>query len=221
MPAGGYVAMMDLQEARACLDEHRIVLACICGMLKPVVAEGGVGEALGKLNQKLIEKLNDEQKDAIILSIIISEEMKETHEQLMDFPGEFADLFVALNQLRLEIGKVAEARAEYFRKTAEANDVKAKGTQAGNRVSIAIAEFKRRQALMKKEEGEEDDRNMSPKSALDLVNTPDRIEICAAAETDAAGNEAGMEIGMEPFEKSQPKCRQSRPRKRHASKLHG
>src|SRR6266849_4242954 len=60
MPAGGYVAMMDLQEATACLDEHRIALANICRMLKPVVAEGGLGEAMGKLNQKLIEKLNDE-----------------------------------------------------------------------------------------------------------------------------------------------------------------
>src|SRR5436190_20101299 len=122
--------MMDLQEAKACLDEHRITLANICGMLKPVDAEGELGEVLGKLNQNLIEKLNDQEKDATILSIIILEEMKETREQLMDFPGEFADLFVSLNQLRLEIGKVAEARAEYFRKTEEANDVKAKGTQA-------------------------------------------------------------------------------------------
>ena len=207
MPAGGYVAMMDLQEAKACLDEHRIALANICGMLKPVVAEGGLGEALGKLNQNLIEKLNDQEKDATVLSIIISEEMKEAHEQLMDFPGEFADLFVALNQLRLEIGKVAEARAEYFRETAEANDVKAKGTQAGNPISMAIAEFQRRQTLMKKEEGEEYDRNMSQKSPPDLVetvNTPDRIEICVAAEKDAPGNEAGTEIGMEPFESPGP-----------------
>lgn len=68
--------MMDLQEAKACLDEHRIALANICGMLKPVVAEGALGETLGKLNQKLIEKLNDQEKDATILSIIIMEELK-------------------------------------------------------------------------------------------------------------------------------------------------
>ena len=77
--------MMDLQEATRCLDERRIALANLCGMLKPNVAQGKLGEAVGELNQKLIEKLNDEEKDATILSIIISEEIKERHEQLMVF----------------------------------------------------------------------------------------------------------------------------------------
>jgi hypothetical protein len=200
MPARGVMQkMIDLQEARACLDEHRIALANICGMLKPVVAEGGLGEALGKLNQKLIEKLNDQEKDAAILSIIILEEMKETRDQLMDFPGEFSDLFVALNQLSLEIGKVAEARVEYFRKTAEANDVKAKGTEADNPVSIAIAEFKRSIGWMSDEEVQEEIDMLAKKAEL-ISNTPDRIEICAAAETDASGNEAGREIRIERLE---------------------
>ncbi len=41
---------------------------------------------------------------------------------------------------------------------------------------------------------------MLAKKAELISNTPDRIEICAAAETDAAGNEAGTEIRIEPLQ---------------------
>jgi hypothetical protein len=51
MPVGmGYATMMDLREATACLDEHRISLAAISGMLKPNVAKGEAGQAIGKFN---------------------------------------------------------------------------------------------------------------------------------------------------------------------------
>lgn len=121
----------------------------------------------------------------------------------MDFPDEFADLFVALNQVRLGINKAAEARAEYLRKTAEANDVKAKGTQAGNPTSIAIEKVLRSIGWMSDEEAREEIEMLTKKAEL-ISNTPDRIEICAAAETDAPGNEAGTEIRMEPFESASP-----------------
>jgi hypothetical protein len=195
----GYARMIDLQEAAACLDEHRIALANICGMLKPVVAEGGLGEVLGKLNQELIEKLNAKEKDATILSIIILEGLKETREQLMDFPGELADFFVALNQLRLVIDKATEARAEYLRQAEAARTEKERG--AG--LSETIREFKRSIGLMSDEEAREE-MNMLAKKAELASNTPDQLEICAAAETVAPGSEAGTEIRIESLENAGP-----------------
>jgi hypothetical protein len=108
----GYATMMDLREATACLDEHRISLATTCGMLKPNVAKGELGKVIGELNDSLIERLNAQEKDATILSIIIWEELKETHEQMVDYPGELADLLVALDQLKLATDKATEAREE-------------------------------------------------------------------------------------------------------------
>ena len=160
---------------------------------------GEAGQAIGKFNDGLVETLNSQLKDAVILSRLIWKEIKETPEQMVDFLGEGADLVVALNQLKLVIDKATEARAEYFRKTAEANDVKAKGTEAGNPVSIAIAEFKRSIGWMSDEEVQEEIDVLAKKAKL-ISNTPDRIEICAAAETDAPGSEAGTEIRIEPLE---------------------
>jgi hypothetical protein len=191
--------MMDLREAKACLDEHRILLAAIPGMLKPNVARGEAGQAIGKFNDGLVETLNSQLKDAVILSILIWEEIKETPEQMVDFLREGADLVVALNHLKLAIDKATEAVAEFHQAAAEANDVKDKGTQAGNPVSIAIAEFKRRTGWMSDEEVQEEIDMLAKKAEL-ISNTPDRIEICAPAETDAPGNEAGKEIRIEPFE---------------------
>jgi hypothetical protein len=54
-------------------------------------------------------------KEAEILSIVIWEEMSATHEQVVDFPEEWADLLVALNQLKLATDTAAKARAEYLR----------------------------------------------------------------------------------------------------------
>jgi hypothetical protein len=166
---------MDLREAIACLDEYRISLANIGGMLRPNVAEGELGEAIKKLNDSLIETLNAQVKEAIILSIMIWTEMNATHEQVVDFPDEWADLLVALNQLKLATDTAAEARAEYLRKTA-ASDVNAKGNEVVN----AIKAFRRRTGLMRKEESEEYDRKMGQKSPPDLVetlNTPDPTEV--------------------------------------------
>jgi hypothetical protein len=47
-----------LREAKACLDEYCVSLANTCLMLKPNVAEGKLREAIGKLNDSLIETLN-------------------------------------------------------------------------------------------------------------------------------------------------------------------
>jgi hypothetical protein len=67
--------MMDLREATACLDEYCISLANICGMIKPAVAKGELTEAIGKLNTSLIETLDAQIKEAVVLSIMIQEEM--------------------------------------------------------------------------------------------------------------------------------------------------
>jgi hypothetical protein len=195
--------MMDFREATACLDEYRTSLANICGMIKPPVAKGELGEVIGKINNSLIEILNEQIKEAVILSVMIHEEMNTTKEQLVDFPGEWADVLVALNQLRLATDSGAEVRAEYFRKTAEANDVKDKGTQAGNPVSISIAEFKRSIGWQSDEEAQEEIDMLTKKAAL-ILNTPNRIESCAPAEPDAPGDEAGTEIRIEPFESASP-----------------
>jgi hypothetical protein len=107
------------------------------------------GEAIAKLNDSLIETLNAQVKEARILSIMIWEEMNATHAQVVDFPDEWADLLVALNQLKLATDAAAQARAEYLRKSAAGN-INAKGTEVAN----AIREFMRRRAQMMKEESE-------------------------------------------------------------------
>ena len=164
---------MDLREAIACLDEYRISLAKIGGMLSSNVADGELGEAIKKLNDSLIETLNAQRKEALILSILIREEMNATHEQVVDFPDEWADLLVALNQLKLATDTAAQARAEYLRKTSVSN-VSVSNLSAS---AQAIREFRRRTGRMTKEESEEYDRNMSQKSPPNLVNTPHPTEV--------------------------------------------
>jgi hypothetical protein len=132
--------MMDLREAKACLDEYWVSLANICGMIKPIVAEGKLREAIGKLNESLIETLNAQIKEALVLSIMIREEMTARHERMLDFPGEWADVLVALNQLSLATDRAAEAREEFLRKAA------VKETKIANPVSEAIREYKRTHA---------------------------------------------------------------------------
>jgi hypothetical protein len=204
--------MIDLQEATACLDEHRILLAATSGMLKPDVAEGEADQAIGKFNDRLIETLNSQLQDAVILSILVCEEMKETPEQLVNFPGEMADFFVALTQLRLGINKAAEAVAEFHQ--AAADSAKAKAIKNSNSTALAVQEFRRRTGLMSKEEIEEyeRERDIGQKSRPDLVeasNTPDPIEISVAAETNPPGNEAGTEIRIEAFESASPSAENS------------
>ena len=163
--------VMDLREAIACLDEYRISLANIGGMLRPNVAEGKFGEAIKKLNDSLIETLDAQVKEAKILSIMIWEEMNATHQQMADFPAEWADLLTALNQLKVATDTAAQARAEYLRKTAASNAPK---------LNDALRAFRRKAGLLSKEQSEEYDRNMSQKSPPDLpetLNTPDPTEV--------------------------------------------
>jgi hypothetical protein len=169
--------MMDLREAKACLDEYRISLATTCEMLRPTVAEGELGEAAGKLHGSLIAMLNTHVKEANILSIMIWKQINATLEQIVEFPDEVADLVVALNQLELATDRAAEVREEYLRKTG-ASKVNAKGTEVANPTAVAIEAFKREQALRRKEEREEYDRKMNQKSApvpVETLNTPDRM----------------------------------------------
>ena len=95
--------------------------------------------------------------------------MNATHEQIVDFPDGWADLLVALNQLKLATDTAAQARAEYLRKTIP------KVT-----TNEAIRAFRRRYGYMTKEESEEYDRKMGQKSPPDLpetLNTPDPTEV--------------------------------------------
>jgi hypothetical protein len=167
----GYATMMDLREATACLDEHRISLAAIPGMLKPNVAKGEAGQAIGKFNDGLVETLNSQLKDAVILSILIWEEIKKTPEQMVDFLGEGADLVVALNQLKLAIDKATEAVADFHQAAAEAKAKAVKGNS--NSIAAAVDDFRRRTGRMSKEEIEEYDRerDIGQKSQPDLVET--------------------------------------------------
>jgi hypothetical protein len=107
--------------------------------------------------------LEAQVKEALVLSIMIREEMNERHERMVDFPGEWADLLVALNQLCLATDTAAKARAEYLRKTADGN----RGTELGR----VIGKFKRKHGLMTKEEIEEYDRKMSQEGSPNLVET--------------------------------------------------
>lgn len=158
--------MMDLREAKACLDEYRISLATTCEMLKPNVAEGELGEAIGKLNDSLIAMLNTHVKEALVLSIMIWRQMNAIHEQMVDFPDEWADLLVALNQLKLTTDKAAEARAEYLRKAAE------KETEIANPVVEAIREFRRTHAHLFTADRTDRARNVGLKPTDDQRRVP-------------------------------------------------
>jgi hypothetical protein len=102
---------------------------------------------------------------------------------------------VALNQLKLATDKATEARAEYLRQAEAAGTEKERG--AG--FSDSFREFKRSIGWMSDEEVQEEMDVLAKKAEL-ISNTPDPIEICVAAETDALGNEAGTEIRIEPLE---------------------
>jgi len=167
--------MMDFREAIACLNEYQNSLANICRILKPSVAQGELGEALRKFDEKLHELLDPEIKDALTLSIIIWEKLGEIPE-VVDFVDELADLLVALNQLKLGINEATEARAEYLRKS-EANNV----TERGISTAEAIEEFMRKERLRFKEEWDEKQRNRSQKTTPDLAEP-----ICATAKNRGA-----------------------------------
>ena len=130
--------MMDLREAKACLDEYSVSLATTCAMLKPNVAQGELGETIEKLNGSFIKTLDVHIREAVKLCIIIQRGMNARRERMLDFTREEADVLVALDRLRLATNKAAEARAEYLRKAA------VKETETPNRVAEAIKEFKRR-----------------------------------------------------------------------------
>jgi hypothetical protein len=129
--------MMDLREAKVCLEEYCVSLANTCGMLKPKVAEGKLGEAIEKLNDKLLAMLEAQVKEALVLSIMIREDMNERHERMVDFPGEWADVLVALNQLSLATDSAAETRTEYLRLVA------VEETRLVSPIVAAIIEYRR------------------------------------------------------------------------------
>jgi hypothetical protein len=95
--------IMDLGEAKACLDEYACRLNGVSGMIKPNVAAGELGKTIEKFNDSVIAQLDVLVKEALILSIMIQREMNARHEQTLDFLGEWTDLLVALNQLKLAI----------------------------------------------------------------------------------------------------------------------
>ena len=183
---GVCMTTMDLREATACLNEYRNLLANICRMLKPSAAQGELGEALRKVDEKLLELLDPEIKDALRLLIIIWDELGKIPE-VVDFPEELADLLVALNQLQLGINEATEARAECQRQIA-ANSVKAKGAESPT--AIAIREFLRKHRELGKEERKKYDREVGhkgPSHPGETSNARKGSEGCAAAETSAPG----------------------------------
>jgi hypothetical protein len=125
-------------------------------------------------------------------------------ETLVDFPGEWADLFEALNQLKLAIDKAIQMREEHIRRAEAATKEKERGPG----VSEAIREFKRSIGWQSDEEAQEEFDMWAKKADL-VLNTPNRIESCAPAEPDAPGDEAGTEIRIEPFESASPTAENS------------
>jgi len=136
--------------------------------------------------------INEQVKDAVILSIMILEGMEEIREQIVDFPGEWADLLLALNQLKLATDKATKVREEYIRRAEAATKEK----ERGSGVSEAIREFKRKIGWMSDEEAEEYIDKWT-KKADRILNTPDGIEIGVVGETEAPGNQGGREISLE------------------------
>jgi len=168
---------MDLREAIACLDEYRISLANIGGMLRPNIAEGELGEAIKKLNDSLIETLNAQEKEAMILSIMIWRELKATHEQVVDFPDGWADLLVALNQLNLATDTAAEARAEYLRKKPRPANVNAKGNELKNAFQAVRAQTRTNEQRRERRIRSKDGSKKSPPDLVETLNTPDPTEV--------------------------------------------
>jgi hypothetical protein len=135
---------------------------------------------------------------------MIHEDMATITETLVDFPGERADLFEALNQLKLAIDKAFQMRQEHIRRAEAATKEKERGSE----VSDSIREFKRSIGWQSDEEAQEEIDMLTKKAAL-ILNTPNRIESCAPAEPDAPGDEAGAEIRIEPFESASPNAENS------------
>jgi hypothetical protein len=88
---------------------------------------------------------------------MVWEEMKATRQEVGDFPDQWTDLLVALNQLRLATDTAAEARTEYLRKAA------VKETEIANPIAAAVIEFRRTWAI-REAENEEYVRKMSRKN---------------------------------------------------------
>jgi uncharacterized protein (DUF1697 family) len=107
--------IMDLREAKACLDEYACRLNGVSGMIKPNVEKGELGKTIEKLNDSLIAQLNVLVKEALVLSIMIWKEMNARHEQMWDFLDEWADLLVALNQLKIATDEAERLRDEKAR----------------------------------------------------------------------------------------------------------
>ena len=186
---------MNFREAIICLDEYSVSIANFSGMLKPIIAQGELGEALRKVNDALMEKLKDRVKESTILSILVNEELIENREQMADLPAEWADVLEALTRVKLASNTATEVEAEYRRQAEAANKEKERG--AG--VSEGIQRFLRSAGLMSDEEAREE-MNMWAKKAELASNTADQLEICAAAETVAPGSEAEAEIRTESLE---------------------
>src|SRR6266446_3135594 len=60
-------------------------------------------------------------------SQVVARAMEEIREQIVDFPGEWADLLVALNQLKLATDKATKVREEYIRRAEAATKEKERG----------------------------------------------------------------------------------------------
>lgn len=134
---------MDLAESKACLDEYRISLDSTCGMLRPTAGvEGELRSAIEKLNDSLIATLDVHRKEAVILSILVQEELSARMGKLLDFPAELTAVTVALKELRVAVDKADQARADHLRAIAD-DKARKEGIPVRSAFSLALEKFRR------------------------------------------------------------------------------
>jgi hypothetical protein len=148
---GEITKMMDLREAKLCLDEFRVSLEATSAMIKPNVAKGELYEYVEEANRSLNVVLGMHAKEALILSILVQRRLTAILVKAQGFPDACNDVLVALNELQLAINKATEAQARYEQKAAPIR----------SSLPLAIEKFKRDNGRMTTEQAAAFDRKVA------------------------------------------------------------
>jgi hypothetical protein len=140
--------MMDLREAKECLDEFSTSIRAGCATPSNKVPKGYLAEKIIGRNDKQIAQIQELQQESVKLSIHL-------HDAIVDDPGNFDDFSIdfravltALRENELARMHAAEAVGQFVKATAdEAN----KGPKR-NATAEAIRRFEFNEHLMTPEE---------------------------------------------------------------------